>query len=504
MKRRLQNTAPLLPLPVAVDLTRFEKNLLQIGFFGAHDTRMRHQSTRRIEQLVTRNGQRIKVSAEFRGSELFGLPSTSDRDKYLAFMRIAMEQRAQGGQLTNPIRFTGYRLLKELGFSCSGENYEDINTWGQRMADTTITSEQVIYLAARKKYANKTLHVFRSFTRIGEAASDDSNRVESYEVVLEDWLLDNLNNSYVVPEDFNAYRQLKRPTAKGIFGFLHLWFHASHGKAIEKDYSGLCLLLNIPAYQHASKIKETMGRSLDELVSIGYLSEWDVCSMMTKEGYKLVLAPGGKLLRVLALSYRNLTGREPQENQTDMELSQEQKIASDALVERGISPIKANSLVRSFDAGTIADKIEYTEYLVSQDRRRKIENPAGLLIYVIERDVTIPAGFVTNRQRRQLENLARQHDEAQGRELQKRLQYDEWIDARLEEETQRKYPGEALPKLVKNVLKQRLQSEPYLANMPKQHQEAIALQFIRQEIRNDGLPSFEEWCAHEDAQLSLF
>lgn len=90
-----------------------------------------------------------------------------------------------------------------------------------------------------------------------------------------------------------------------------------------------------------------------------------------------------------------------------------------------------------------------------------------------------------------------------GRELQKRLQYDEWIDARLEEETQRRYPGEALPKLVKNVLKQRLQSEPYLANMPKQHQEAIALQFIRQEIRNDGLPTFEEWCAQEDAQLSL-
>ena len=28
------------------------------------------------------------------------------------------------------------------------------------MADTTITSEQVIYMAARKKYANKTVHVF--------------------------------------------------------------------------------------------------------------------------------------------------------------------------------------------------------------------------------------------------------------------------------------------------------------------------------------------------------
>jgi len=180
----------VLAMPVAVDLIRFEKNLLQIGFFGAHDTRMRTQATRRIEQLVNRDGQRIKVAAEFRGSEHFGLPSTSDRDKYLAFMRIAMEQRAKQGQLTNPIRFTGYRLLKELGFSSSGENYEDINRWGQRMADTTITSEQVIYLAARKKYANKTVHVFRSFTRVGESKTDNSAKTECYEVVLEDWLLE--------------------------------------------------------------------------------------------------------------------------------------------------------------------------------------------------------------------------------------------------------------------------------------------------------------------------
>src|SRR5690349_12795525 len=87
----------LLPLPVAIDLIRFEKNLLQIGFFGAHDTRHHNSSTRRIEQIVNREGQRIKVAAEFRGSADLGLPSTSDRDKYLAFMRIAMAQRAKQG-----------------------------------------------------------------------------------------------------------------------------------------------------------------------------------------------------------------------------------------------------------------------------------------------------------------------------------------------------------------------------------------------------------------------
>ena len=103
------NATPI-PLPVAVDLIRFEKNLLQIGFFGAHDTRHHNQSTRRIEQWVNRSGERIRVAAEFRSSSL-GLPSTSDRDKYIAFMKIAMDQRVKLGRIENPIRFTGYQML---------------------------------------------------------------------------------------------------------------------------------------------------------------------------------------------------------------------------------------------------------------------------------------------------------------------------------------------------------------------------------------------------------
>ena len=84
--------------------------------------------------------------------------------------------------------------------------------------------------------------------------------------MLEDWLIENLNQRYVVPEDFNAYKQLTRPTAKGVFGNLHLWFHASQGRQVEKDYAELCNLLNIQAYPHLSKIKSTMGLALNELV----------------------------------------------------------------------------------------------------------------------------------------------------------------------------------------------------------------------------------------------
>lgn len=501
---KVESAAPTqIPLPaaVAVDFIRFEKNLLQIGFFGAHDTRHNSQSTRRIEQFVNRDGQKIKVSAEFRASQQFGLPSTSDRDKYIAFMRIAMDEKAKYGEISNPIRFTGYRLLKELGFSYSGDNYEDINKWGQRMADTTITSEQVIYLAARKRYANKTVHVFRSFTRAGQSNLDDSGKTESYEVVLEDWLLENLNQSYVIPEDFNAYRKLKRPTAKGIFGYLHLWFHASRGRQIEKDYAELCVLLNIPVYHHVSKIRDTMGRSLDELVHVGYLSNWDVRPMSTKEGYKLVLLPGEELLHVLAISQRKQIGEPREEEQV---VTETQQTAIQAMLQHGISPSKANALAKLHQPETIIDQIEYAEFLISRDRRRKFDNPAGFIIYAIENQVPVPTSFVTSRRLREKEEAAKKHHERDARVLGLQVEHDEWMDKRIEEEIHSRYPGPALKTKIKEVAAQRIRTDERFRQMAAQHQEVLALQFLRRDTREDlVLPTFQEWCEQKH-QLNLF
>jgi Replication initiator protein A len=497
-----QATTALITLPVAADFIRFEKNLLQMGFFGAHDTRYHNQATRRIEQLVSRDGQKIKVSAEFRGSQELGLPSTADRDKYIAFMRIAMEEKNRHGQLTNPIRFSGYRLLKQLGLCYSGENYEDINHWGQRMADTTITSAQVIYLAATKRYANKTVHVFRSFTRSGHSNLDNTSKTESYEVVLEDWLLENLNQSYVVPEDFNAYQKLKRPTAKGIFGYLHLWFHASHGRQVEKDYAELCILLNIPAYRHVSKIRETMGKSLNELADVGYLSKWDIRPMSTKEGYKLVLLPGDELLHVLAISQK----KQPVDPRlVEVPVNPCQQAAINALVEHGVSPAKAESLAKQYDPESIIDQIEYAEFLISRGRRKKFDNPAGFIIYTVENQVPVPTNFVTSRRLAEQQENARKQQEAEAQVLELRAQYDEWCDRKVEEEISSRFPLQLeLRKRLKEIISVRVRTDECFSKMSNAQQEALALQFLRRDMQQEmALPLFEHWCQQKH-QMNLF
>lgn len=505
-----QSVSALMPIAVDVDLIRFEKNLLQIGFFGANDARDKNRTSRRIEQIVVRGGNKIRVAAEFRGSEALGLPSTTDRDKFIALLKIVSEERLKTGFISNPIRFSGYRLIQELGLSRNGEIYEEILRWGKRMSDTTITSEHVIYRADKKVYSDEVLHVFRSFRRTGSSNLNGTERQEQYEVVLEDWLLENLNQRYVIPEDFNAYKQLTRPTAKGIFGNLHLWFHASQGRPVEKDYSDLCNLLNIQAYPHLSKIKSTIGLALNELVSIKYLSRWDVQKMSSKAGYKIVLTPGDELLailentrserRELPPAARNMATKEAE----PARLSPEALQAATLLREYGVIPSKANKLVANFGPEVVCETVEYLSQKVIEGGRKNVENPAGLIIYSLENSLPVPASFMSSRKRRAAEDAVNRKRIKEQRLMQEQISYSEWLDDQQDRAVREQYSEEGLQVKINELSASLARQDERVRRMTDKARKDLAYRMLRKEIANQvQLPSFEEWRSSAE-QTRLF
>jgi hypothetical protein len=502
MERTAAKAEPtLIDMPDAVDLIRFEKNLLQIGFFGAHERRGQGTSSRRIEQWVNREGKKIKVSAEFRSSDALGLPSTSDRDKDMAFMKLAMETKLRTGVLSNPIRFSGYSLLNVLGQCDSGENYEALNNWGMRMADTTITSEQIIYSSSRKRYMNKTFHVFRSFTRLGASNLDNTNKTDLFEVELEDWLLENLNESYVVPEDFNMYRKLVRPTAKGIFVYLYLWFFASQGKEVEKDYAELCALLNVRRYDHVSKIRETMGLSLTDLVSIGYLKSWDIRAMSSKAGYKLVLNSGRVMNDMLLMTQRKQLAAATNARPT---FNAAQQQARKALVEQGIGQSKATELVMKLDPVVIQDRMEYVVQQLGLDHKKNIKNPAGFLISFLEGEQMVPETFVSSRQqlvKQELkatkEALRAQENARQTERMKLEALYDEWCLAEasvLIEQQFSEVELEVRLKQISSQLRKQKTMAAMLDRMTQEQRRRELLGYMKKEVLKEmQIRSIEDW-----------
>jgi hypothetical protein len=91
-------------------------------------------------------------------------------------------------------------------------------------------------------------------------------------------------------------------------------------------------------YPHPSKIRSTIGKSLDELVGVGYISNWQLQPMATKKGYKIVMTPSIELQRVLAVTNRKtLADKSPSSG--DLSSSQQEVIG--ALIESGVAPSKA-------------------------------------------------------------------------------------------------------------------------------------------------------------------
>ncbi len=496
-----QQTA--IALPEEIELIRFEKNLLQIGFFSAHDRRSKSDDTiRRIEQWVNRKGKRIRVSAEFRSS--LGLPSTADRDKYMAFMKIAMDRKMMDGVITNPIRFSGYSMLKVLGLSDAGANYEDLNQWGMRMADTTITSEQIIYSTSNKTFMNKTVHVFRSFTRMGTSDLDDSNSTVRFAIELEDWLLDNLNQSYVVPEDFTQYRKLVRPTSKGIFVYLYVWFYASKGKDVEKDYAELCTLLNVRCYQHVSKIKETMGLSLDDLVKIGYLKTWKIEPMSSKKGYKLVLKPGKSILEVIADTQQRQLALVPNGEGVPPEFNSAQRVVKSALVSEGISDEKADSLCRLYDSNLLLDRLDYAITEIAKDRGGRFTNPAGFIISIIEGDRAIPQSYEIRSARiarlKEAEEQQKLLDKQQRANLAEqtfRERYEAWKSSQADAAIQANYSAIELERRLKEIRATQSKNSTIAATfsrVTRTQLREMLMRSLRKMVASElHLPPYEEW-----------
>lgn len=482
-----------------LDLIRVEKSLQAVGFFAS--TCNAREVSRVIAQVIRRaDGQRVQAKAVIEGIPSLGLPTTADRDKYMAFMKIALDQRDRQGFVSNPIRFTGADMIKLLGLRKGGFHYDEINDWCKRMVATTIMSESSIFLADRRQYASDTFHVFDRVILVGEELSDGA-RSEHYQVFLSQWQLTNLNQGYILPLDFNAYLRLRRDIAKALFGHLSIWFYASRGQTVEKKYTDLCQLLHIRAYPHLSKARSVLAPSLDELTEIGYLSKWEFTRTHRGADFKLSLTPGSGLL-----SLPNLAGVLNSGSRPDLETSLPAWVPE--LVKRGVAERKARQLALEVpEWQPVLDQIEYADHLISQDRRRqrKIANPAGFYIWAIEENLTVPDGFETSGRRSRKEQSLESQRQEEARLLTLHAEYEEFCQARTRDRLAAEYPGGKLETALLQQSKAIQREQPeWFQMVPEDTRRQVALSRLLATLRQQiQIPSFEQWLK-TNGQSKLF
>lgn len=477
------------------DLIKIERNLNSLGFFiPAKKGKPSKEEKSRVRTITFParevNGQVVRQSATIIPSPEHGLPTTADRDKYMALMKIVTDAKAKSGEIQNPIAFTTYDLLRHLGHNTGGKNYEEVTQFLERMTATTIKSENAVYSNKTKRYQRDIFHVFDRVVLVGQELSDGQMAQCNY-VYLSQWQLENINTNYLLRVDFSAYVALNRDIAKALFGHLHVWFYASRCRPVERRYSELCQLLDIQKWKHLSKIRQILAPSFEELVNIGYLEAWDVVRTADGEDFKLVMKAGERLISVL----RPRVGLTQGNDIGDMKI----RNAVAALVDRGIHEPDARRLMLDLaDPEVILDQTEWFDDLKIR-MGTAMQNPPGFLYTMVKEGWPIPADFETARKRALFEARKEQArtDPSAAAALDKQIadieMQEEYRKYREEQARQRiasLYPGDSLTRKLRTIKRDLQSRHPDLygraAGGWHPALEHHALQELQEEVLLDG------------------
>ena len=495
------------------DIIKLEKNLNYISFFSpSKSRRTRDVSPTALVRTITYppreiEGKTVYPKTTIKPDPQLGLPTTADRDKYMAFMKIVTDRKAKLGKIENPVGFTTYELLKRLGLTDAGYHYEEVNQFLERLVSTTIKSEYAVYFHGTKKWAKDIFHVFSRVILAGQELPDGAMAQMNY-VYLSEWQLENINSNYTFPIDFNSYRLLKRDIAKALFGHLHTWFYASRGRPVERKYTDLCSLLDIQRWPHLSKARQILKPALDELIAIEYFRSWELVRSVSEDDFKLVMVPGERILQItrprlgpaLAVSDPNF------------------ETVLQALSARGVRESDARRVLLDVDLDTqnVMDQVEWFD---DQQRRMgsSMLNPPGFLITAIRENWPVPADFDTTRKRqlRLRVQQDRNNDPAAVANAQRELrrmeleeQYRIWSEEQTDRAIAAQYTREAVQTRLANLKKIVLTKHPGLYSQARQGVqncpalEQHAYRLFREEVRAGlNLMSLAEFSARPQQNL---
>jgi hypothetical protein len=437
----------------------------------------------------------------------YGLPVTSDRDKYLALQKIITDIRQRFGAVTNPVGFTSAQLLRILGLKVqAGKNYDEIADWAKRMTLTGICSEGVVYFAGKKNWASDTFHVFERFVSYGKEMPDGMTADRNY-VWLSEWQLENINHNFLLPIDFEAYKQLRNHIAKALVPLLQIWLYATRASGcFEKRYDDLCQILNIRQYPQPSRIREKLEPSLRELVAHGYLSKWLILETSNGTGCKIVFYHGDKVLRdqKSRLMQRDCSptqeeSRDATTLKKDPRVEVDQELLAE-MIKRGISEQTSRDVLAGLAIGQqILDQLEWGDYQIRQAPRGRFYNPAGLYIRLIRENIKPPENFESSRKREVREAADRAWHQEEEEKARLEVAYIEYRDQTIERYIQKNYSKEFYASSVRakkvELLKQDRQLKEKWNDKTLTH---IAERRLRHDIAaRIPLLSFEEFCNHQ-------
>jgi hypothetical protein len=314
-----------------------------------------------------------------------GLPTASDTDVLIGLLQLTK----RANDFTDPtVAFSRYELLKIIRWPDEGKSYKRLAAALNRWTGVKLHYEKSWYDKQRKCRVDAIFHILESVIIYDRSAQPLANSQDQDEqpcstfswnkVFFRSCQAGNLKRL-----NLDVYFSLESPITKQLYRFLDKNFYDHETLTFELrelavGHVGMSANYTIP------RIKEKLAPCLEELERIGLIEPMVKEQRYSKLGH-------GKW---------NITFRRKARERgplPEVIVEPETPLVQE-LINRGITPITAKELHRTFPAEAVSMKLEVFDWLMAKKDKRISKNPAGYLAKSIRDDFATPQGFKSKTQ----------------------------------------------------------------------------------------------------------
>ncbi|MCF7889855.1 replication initiator protein A [Candidatus Bipolaricaulota bacterium] len=252
-----------------------EANLLLLPFFALSRQDAASKERMKYEKEVQRDEGREVITWEVSASSKYGYPGPFDKNVYKAVEEIITREDFP---VKNPIEFSLYKLLKLMGRkSPGGRDYRQVRQSLEKLTATTIKSKGSFYLKGRCKYLDDVFSLFSRVTFTGEEKKDGGRAEKNY-LFLNSFFLENINEFYMRPLDYQFYKGLDGEITKRLYELLGVKFFPivkQDKPSLRFSYDTLTKLIPLRKQDYPSKAKQVLSPAHKELADKDFLSGVD-------------------------------------------------------------------------------------------------------------------------------------------------------------------------------------------------------------------------------------
>ena len=219
------------------------------------------------DHIRAKNGELIERRWIITAADKFGLPTASDDEVLLGLIKLTVDE----GMQDRRVHFTRYELLKILRWSTEGRSYVRLQRALDRLSGVRIKATNAFFENDTKAHSTRNFGIIDAY-EINDGREPHTR--DSF-FLWSEALFHSFQVGFIKKLDLDVLLSFESAVSKRLYRFLdkHFWYRSTvQSNLFVLAHEKIGVSRN---YKFASSLKQQLEPALDELIAIGFISEYE-------------------------------------------------------------------------------------------------------------------------------------------------------------------------------------------------------------------------------------